>query len=279
MKYKSKQNQTLLEALQCLSPESSRTTLRSWLKEGRVYVNGVVNTNGSIVLKGEEEILLGAKKKIIDNGIEILYEDEHFVVIDKPSGLLSVSTAFEKGETAHHILKRYYRPKKVNVVHRLDQETSGVMLFALSDVAYDKFKDLFEKHDLERIYIAIVEGSLKAKSGTWKSYLFEDENYYVHSVKDENKGRLAITHFNVRQTSSKYTLLELKLETGRKNQIRVHCLDAKHPVVGDKKYGSSTNPIKRLALHAHSLSFIHPITGKKMMFKSPLPESFSRLVP
>lgn len=278
MKDSAKQGQSLFETLQGLSPESSKSTLRSWLKERRVYVNGVIQLYGNLILNEGDQVYLGPKKKLLDKGIEVLYEDEHLVVIDKPFGLLSVATAFEKGETAHNIIKKKYKNKKVGVVHRLDRETSGVMLFALSDAAYERFKDLFEKHDLDRIYIAVVEGIFPKKSGTWESYLLEDENYYVHSTKDKARGSLAITHFRAKQHSKRNTLMEFKLETGRKNQIRVHCLEAQHPIVGDKKYGASTDPIKRMCLHAFSLSFNHPITHKKMSFTSPVPESFLKLV-
>jgi tRNA pseudouridine32 synthase/23S rRNA pseudouridine746 synthase/23S rRNA pseudouridine1911/1915/1917 synthase len=279
MKYKVITKQTLLEALQLLAPESSKTTHRSWIKEGRVAVNGIIAKQGSLTVEPGEEVLLGPKRKILDHGVEILYEDDHFVAIEKPYGLLSVATAFEKGETAHGILKAHYRPRKVSVVHRLDQETSGVMIFALSEEAYERFKVLFEKHDLKRIYVAVVEGLITPKKGTWKSFLHEDANYYVRSVQDENLGRESITHFSVKGYTKKNTLLELELETGRKNQIRVHCQDAKHPVVGDKKYGAVTNPLKRLCLHAKSLTFNHPITGKKMHFESEVPQDFFKLVP
>jgi tRNA pseudouridine32 synthase/23S rRNA pseudouridine746 synthase/23S rRNA pseudouridine1911/1915/1917 synthase len=167
----------------------------------------------------------------------------------------------------------------VQVVHRLDQDTSGVMLFALSHDGYTKLKEIFEKHDIERAYSAIVEGVVKPESGTWTSYLFEDERYHVHSSNDPEKGRVAITHYSVKSASQHYSLLEVKLETGRKNQIRVHCKDAGCPIVGDKKYGNPSSTGKRLYLHAHLLAFEHPITGKSMRFVSPAPKSFFYLVP
>lgn len=257
-----------------MSAGSSKTTLRSWLKQGRVSVDGKIVKKGDIIVGKGEEIAVGRRKQKIEMGIEILYKDGHIVVVNKPKGLLSVATAFEKGNTLHVFLKKRFRPKKVFVVHRLDQDTSGVMIFALSVRARDKLKSMFKKHTIERAYVAIVEGKMKHKQGTWKSYLYEDENYVVHSIHDPKKGRLSITHYEVIDVSKRYTKLNLKLKTGRKNQIRVHCKDAGHPVVGDKKYGAKTNPIKRLGLHAYLLTFVHPITQKKMRFESPVPESF-----
>jgi len=278
MKYIVSVEISLLEALSQAAPDSSKSTLRSWLKQGRVLVDGEVVKPATTLLKQGQTITLARRERSIESGLKILYEDRHLVVIDKPSNLLSVSTAFEEGDTAHAILKRNYRPKKVYVVHRLDQDTSGVMMFALSEEALAKLKTVFEKHDIERKYDAIIEGHLVEEKGTWESYLFEDENYVVHETEDKKKGQLAITHYTVIGKSKKRSWLDVTLETGKKNQIRVHCESAGTPVVGDKKYGAQSNPIKRLGLHAHFLSFRHPITGKTMRFESPPPESFYRLV-
>lgn len=278
MKYFPKETLPLLDALAKLSPESSRTTLRSWLKEGRVTVDGQVVKIGNTPVHKEQEIALGQKKKIIPGNVHILYEDPHIIVIEKPEGLLSVATAFEKGETAHAILKAAFRPRRVHVVHRLDQDTSGVMIFALTEEARDELKKTFEKHAIERAYSAIVEGILKPAKGTWQSYLYEDGAYVVHPTNDPDKGELAITHFEVVNTSKRHSWIDVRLETGKKNQIRVHCQIAGHPVVGDKKYGAKANPVKRLCLHARLLAFSHPITKKEMRFESPVPEIFYQIL-
>lgn len=270
--------ESLLNLLAVMSPGSSKTTLRSWLKEERITVDGKIVKNGSVLIEKGQQIALTEKPQFAGSGIRIIYEDRHLVAIEKPNGLLSVATAFEKEETAHGILKNYYYPRKVQVVHRLDQETSGVMLYALSDQGYEGLKALFEKHTIERSYCAVVEGHPEPKNGTWQSHLYEDNLYVVHSTKDPEKGRLAITHYTTKKTSARFSLLELKLETGRKNQIRVHCNDHGCPVVGDKKYGSTTDPIKRLCLHAALIAFVHPATGKEMRFTSPIPSSFNRLI-
>lgn len=278
MKYIIPEDLSLLDALAYFFPKSSKTSLRSWIKEERVLLDGqLVKNSLTVALKGQE-LTLTSKKKFAGENTHILYEDAHIVVIDKPSGLLSVSTAFEKGETAHAILKNYYKPKHVHVVHRLDQDTSGVMLFALDADSCERMKKIFEKHDIEREYTAIVEGAMEESEGTWESYLYEDDNYFVHSSENPKDGEKAITHFRTIFKSKSYSVLQLKLETGKKNQIRVHCQIAGHPVVGDKKYGAKTNPLKRLCLHAHTLAFNHPITHKKMRFESNPPSEFGRLV-
>ena len=268
----------ILEALALLFPESSKTSLRSWIKEGRISVDGMaIKSNTYQVSKGQR-IALGAKPYIVEGLVPILYEDKHFIVIDKPIGLLSVSTAFEKTETAFGYLKRKYYPRPVHVVHRLDQDTSGVMLFALSTEGLKGLKEIFEKHDLTRQYIAIVEGQMQKDAGSWESFLVEDRQYVVKSTQDRSKGELAITHYRVDGVSKGYSLLSLTLETGKKNQIRVHCQEAGHPVAGDKKYGANGSPIKRLCLHAHLLAFNHPVTGKPMRFISSVPSAFYQLI-
>lgn len=268
----------LFELLVAMAPGSSKTTVRSWLKEGRITVDGqVVKLGNTIVAKGQK-VALGAKSSPLISGVRIIFEDRHFVVIDKPKGMLSVATDFERSDTAHGLLKAHYHPRKVFVVHRLDQDTSGVMLFALSQQGYEGLKALFETHDIERSYCAIVEGQVRPLAGTWRSYLYEDSQYVVHSTQDPNEGVLAITHYNTINSTSRFTRLELKLETGKKNQIRVHCSDAGYPVVGDKKYGAICDPLHRLCLHAQLLAFSHPITEKVMRFTSSPPTSFNQLV-
>lgn len=278
MKRIATEDQSLLEALSSLFPECSKTSLRSWLKEGRITVDGKTVKIGSTPVSKGQSIALGQRIKLAADKIKIYYEDDHLVVVEKPAGLLSVSTNFEKADTLHSMLKKHYRPRKVFVVHRLDQDTSGVMLFALNEKACDRLKGMFEAHDIERVYCAIVEGRLQPEAGTWRSYLYEDPNYVMHSTDNPKAGQLAITHYEVDNQSKKYSALTITLETGRKNQIRVHCKDAGHPVCGDKKYGAEKDPIRRLCLHAHVLAFSHPITKKQMRFVSPIPEAFQKLI-
>lgn len=279
MKKMIKEATPLMEALMALSPNSSKTTLKSWVRDGRVSIDGNPVSSMDIILTPGQTLSLNARAKFVSGGIRILFEDKHLVIIDKPTGVLSVSTVFQKEETAHAFLKSKYRPKKVYVVHRLDQDTSGVMVFALSEEGYTGLKKIFKDHDIDRVYYALVEGTMKSKSGTWKCYLYEDSNYVVHPTKDSSLGELAITHYKVLTSVKHYTLLELKLETGKKNQIRVHCQLAGNPVAGDKKYGAQTDPLKRLGLHAGLLAFIHPVTGKRHSIQSPLPTVFYKVIP
>jgi tRNA pseudouridine32 synthase/23S rRNA pseudouridine746 synthase/23S rRNA pseudouridine1911/1915/1917 synthase len=272
MKIKITQDQTILEALAALYPDSSKNTLRSFIEKGRVSVGKrQVKTAKERVVVGEE-VSVGKKTHYMEQGIQILFEDEHLVVINKPEGLLSVATDFQKWMTAHSILKRRFNTQRVYPVHRLDRETSGVMLFAYSELARDYFKELFMRHEIEREYFAIVEGLLETDCGTWKSYLTEDANHNVHSSPRSEEGQLAITHYEVLKRKKSATLLRLILETGRKNQIRVQCKAAGHPVVGDKKYGSEANFTGRLCLHARKLGFVHPVSRKKLSFESSIPE-------
>lgn len=268
----------LLDALALLAPDSSKTTLRSWLKEGRVYVDGIVQKVGATLIRKNQVVSLGAKAAPMIEGLTVLYEDSHLIVIEKPCGLLSVAAPFEKGNTAHAILKKHYKPRKIYVIHRLDQDTSGVMLFAFSEQAYEKLKKTFEDHDIVREYIGVLEGHLPEKQGVWESYLYEDENYIVHETLNSEEGRLAITYYTVLDVNKLYSLIKFKLETGRKNQIRVHCKAAGHSIVGDLKYGAQRNPLRRLCLHAQRLAFKHPISGKEMQFESSLPKEFEKLI-
>ncbi|KAF3362685.1 putative RNA pseudouridine synthase YhcT [Chlamydiales bacterium STE3] len=276
MKTKVIEKQNLLETLAILAPDSTKTTLRSWIKQGRVSINGKVCLRADQEVLPKQEVSVAAKQWVLGGKIKILYQDTHIIVIDKPTGVLSVSSNFEKKETAHGYLKEHFSPSRVHVVHRLDQDTSGVMLFAFSEKAKENLKKMFEKHELERSYIALVEEEITSEKGTWQSYLFEDGNYVVRTTQNPEKGKLAVTHYEVLNVKKNVSSLRLTLETGRKNQIRVHCKEAGHPVVGDKKYGAQTNLLRRVCLHAHYLSFKHPITNKVMTFTSPVPKEFNK---
>lgn len=273
MKYIVPTDMTLFEALSSMAKESSKNSLRGWLRAERIFVNGLVEKNERRQLRPKDEVSLGKKLLYLSEGLRILFEDRDLVVIDKPPGLLSVATDFEKSITAHAILKERFRSQMVYPVHRLDRETSGVMLFAYSERAKDVLKETFASHAIERIYYAVVEGVPPEKKGVWKSLLIEDSAYVVRSSKE---GRIAVTHYEVISSRAGCSLLQLRLETGRKNQIRVHCSEAGFPIVGDEKYGAKTNPFKRLALHAHILGFLHPISQKAMRFQSPFPSCFHK---
>lgn len=270
MKAKVREKSLLIDILQKLSPESSKNNLKSWIEKGRVQVDGIVVKRHGIMLEVGQEVSVGPKTSFADEGIKIVYEDRHLVVLDKPDRILSVASLTEDNRTVHNILKKRLG-KTVYAVHRLDRDTSGLMMFAYTIAARDALKKQFEAHEVVRYYIALVEGHLEQKQGSWKSYLQEDANYRVYSAPT---GQLAITHYQVIGEKPTFSCVRFALETGRKNQIRVHCSDAGHPIIGDHKYGARTNPYKRLCLHAFQLEFWHPFLHKKMRFNSPFPAPF-----
>lgn len=270
---------SLLEILQLFSPESSKTTLKKWIKSKRVYVNDeVANLPTDQVIKGAS-ITLGARKEYFKGKMEILYQDSQLVVIYKPEGLLSVATDKELFYTAHDLLKTKYPPRRVYPVHRLDRDTSGVMLFAYTPEARDHLKKQFEKHSIYREYHALLLGRLEEKKGIWKSYLAEDSFCYVYECEKKDDAQLAITEFEVLKEFKTHSLVKFALQTGRKNQIRVQAAHRGHPVLGDKKYGPYHTTVPRLCLHAHELHFVHPSTLKLMRFSYPAPKEFQNIRP
>ena len=214
------------------------------------------------------------RTRFVPKGMKILYEDRDIIVIDKNSGLLSVETDNEKEKTAHNLLTNYVRkgnPKariKLFVVHRLDRDTSGVLIFAKSMEIRERFADQWK--DVEKKYITLVHGHLKEKSGIFESYLADGDDYIVRSVKNPQDGKFARTKYQVIKETEQYSLLEIDLLTGKKNQIRVHLSENNHPIVGDKKYGSKTKG--RLALHALSIKFKHPFNNEEMKFVTKRPQ-------
>ena len=212
----------------------------------------------------------------------ILHEDRDLLVVVKPSGLLTVGTAQDKARTAHYLLNDYVRkgnPKsrnRVYVVHRLDQDTSGVLLFAKSETAKQFLQEHWDQTD--KHYMAIVHGRLKTPEGTFSTYLAENTAHNVYSTGDAAKGKLAHTEYRVLQETRDSSLVEIHLLTGRKHQIRVHFAEQGHPVLGDKKYGNVARAAKRLALHARTISFLHPFTGKRLTFDAGMPEDFIRML-
>lgn len=261
----------LLEALATLCPDSSKTRLREFVRQGRISIDEEPVTRSDLTLEAGQTLYFDEHKIKYDrSGLKIVFEDPFLVVIDKPSGLLSVSSNFEAKQTAHAKLKKRYYPKKVFVVHRLDQDTSGLMLFTTHQPTYMALKEALKARQIKRTYHAVVEGKLEG-SGTWKSYLYEDASYFVHTSDDPEAGELAITHYEALESKNGQTLVRFTLESGKKNQIRVQAANHGHPIVGDAKYGAKTNRYKRLALHATNLEFIHPETQKTLLFCSNFP--------
>jgi 23S rRNA pseudouridine1911/1915/1917 synthase len=241
MKHIADKHAFLLDVLQQIAPDSSKNTLRSWLQSGRVTVDNHRADRANMEILPGQEILIGPKVSFVRGSIRILHEDDDIVVLEKPEGLLSVATDFENRATVHAMLKKQFHNRRVYPVHRLDRETSGVMLFAYSEKARDQIKSQFEQHTIDKTYFAIVEKEMKLGKGTWESFLEEDDFYYVKSTNDSQSGKLAITHYDVLKVHKNRSLLRLKPQTGRKNQLRVHCSEAGHPIIGDKKYGANSN--------------------------------------
>lgn len=223
-----------------------------------------------------------SKYRPLPYGLEILYEDSDLLVVNKPAGLLTVKTATEKTRTVYRILTDYVRKgslksrRQIYTVHRLDRWTSGVLIFAKSEAVMDRLKDRWA--ETKKTYIVIVNGHLKAKEGIITSYLAEDARHVVYSTSDAAKGKLAQTAYKVLKKTPRFSLLEVDLLTGRKNQIRVHMADQGNPVVGDRKYGDNTEGFERLALHSESISFPHPTRDERMTVEAKVPGCFRELV-
>jgi 23S rRNA pseudouridine1911/1915/1917 synthase len=210
--------------------------------------------------------------------LNIVFEDGFVVVIDKPAGLLTIATEVERKKTAYAALRSRANSKrpaeKIFIVHRLDREASGLLVFAKSIEAKERLQDQFKDHTAGRRYCAVVEGRIAGDNLSIRSYLAENAAHRVYSTPNTRIGKLAITHVRVVQRKPKSTLIQVRLETGRKHQIRVHLAEQGHPIVGDRVYGSQANPIRRMALHGEYLSFRHPRTGRQMEFESKYPKSF-----
>lgn len=222
------------------------------------------------------------QKKYQPKGVKILHEDRDIIVVEKPGGLLTMGTERDKTRTAHTILNEYVRKgdprsrNRVYIVHRLDRETSGILLFARSEAAKLFLQEQWQES--EKHYLTIVYGSVLPKTGTITSYLTENRAFTVYSTPDPTAGKLSHTEYTVLKETKGFTLLDIHLLTGRKHQIRVHLSEKGHPVVGDKKYGKANDPYGTLALHARSLSFTHPTSGKRMTFETGIPDFFTRLM-
>ena len=211
--------------------------------------------------------------------LNILYEDKYLIVIEKPSGLLTIGTIKERENTLYKkvsdYVKKQHKSNKIFIVHRLDKDTSGIILFAKNEEVKRKLQRDWDK--TIRKYIALVEGNV-TKNGIIKNYLGETKTLKTFITNNKNLGKLAITKYYVLKNTKEYSLLNIEILTGRKNQIRVHMESINHSIVGDKKYGSKKNPIRRLCLHANYLEFIHPVTNKKIIINTNYPIIFDKLI-
>lgn len=275
----------LLEFLFSVFPDAKRTTVKDYLKHHQVMVNGNVCTLFDTALRPGDTVMVNTTREFqvfSHPRIQLIYEDDDIIVINKGYGVLSMGTDKVKDGTAYSILRDYLKRKdprnKIFIVHRLDRDTTGLMMFAKNERAKETMQHNWNNMVLERRYVAVIEGALDPDHGEIRSYLAENEAHEVYSTNNPAEGQLAVTYYKTLKTNAPYSMVELSLATGRKNQIRVHMKDAGHPIVGDRRYGAKPSPIHRLCLHAWTLRFVHPVTRRDMNFKSPLPAGFFRLV-
>lgn len=272
---------------------TSRNNVKSLLSNKQVLVNGIVITQFNFLLAKEDEVKISKKpnvsaiqsKSTKRNSkkfytIDIIYEDDDFIAINKPSGLLSVKTDSESTDTAYNYVLEYLqsRNKMIRpfVLHRIDKDTSGVLLFTKNVKIHSILRLNWNEYVKIREYAAIVEGHLNPKEGQITSYLKENQFNLSYSTKDPS-GELAITNYKVTKENQAYSLVKVNLETGRKNQIRVHMQDMGNPIVGDEKYGHTKNPLKRLGLHHSTLEIIHPFSKEIVRLHAPIPNIFMGL--
>ena len=283
--YAVKEPMELMEFLAAKMPDASRTKLKSLLSKRVVLVDNVITTQFNFLLQPGMKVQISkekGKKEFHNRLLKIVYEDAYIIVVEKMQGLLSVNTERQKERTAYTILNEYVqrsgRQHRVFIVHRLDRDTSGLMMFAKDEKTQRTLRDNWHEIVTDRRYVAVVEGTMEKDYDTVVSWL-TDKTLYVSSSDYDDGGSKSITHYKTIKRANGYSLLELDLETGRKNQIRVLMQDLGHPIIGDGRYGGeeSLNPIGRLALHAFKLCFYHPVTGDLMEFETPYPGEFKKL--
>lgn len=254
----------LLVFLRQALPDIPAGRVKAYLEHRQISVDGVVTTQYNYPLqKGQTVSIQTQSTKGQDTSLEILYEDEFLLAVNKPAGLLSVASDSEKEKTAYRILKTG-RQGQLFVVHRLDKDTSGVLLFAKSEEIKQQLQASWD--DVRREYLAVCDGVFEQKSGRCETFLKENAIHRVYS--GDSSGKRAITNYCVTRENAHYSFVKINIETGRKNQIRVHMSELGHPVIGDKKYGGSKSPFGRLGLHASLLEIIHPVTGAKLVLRA-----------
>ena len=248
----------------------SKNSIKNLLHDKYIYVNDKNITKYDYLLKINDIVEIKTS-----NELDIIYEDNDIIVINKPEGLLTVSTEKEKSHTLYKMVsdyvKRINKKNKIFIINRIDKDTSGIVMFAKSEKIKNMYQDNWDDIVLGRYYFAIVDGKIK-ENGKIENYLFEDKNYIMHSTKDKNKGKLAITEYKVIKEKNNKTLLDINIKTGRKNQIRVHMKENNTPIIGDSKYGIKSKG--RMYLHAYKLEVINPKTNKKMIFETKIPKDF-----
>ena len=260
----------------------SRNSIKSLLAHRQVMVNNKVTTQFNLALQPNDLVAVNSGRGNIELNhpkLRIIFEDQYLIVVEKKEGLLTVSTGNSEETTAFSILKTHVKKSspqnRIYVVHRLDRETSGVIMFAKTKEVQLILQENWHRIVTRRIYVALIEGKVEKEQDTIITWLSENEkSLKIHSSDTDNGGQQAITHYRCVKSNENFSLLEIELETGRKNQIRVHMQGIGHPIVGDKKYGAGISPIGRLGLHARLLAFYHPITTEVVSFETSVPRNF-----
>ncbi|HUM18047.1 MAG TPA: RluA family pseudouridine synthase [Candidatus Nitrosotalea sp.] len=265
---------TLAERLRALYPQASNRSLKQWLEAGRVTVDGNACRDGRREIGPDAEVALGGRRSApFPRGLTLVHEDDAILVVVKPAGLLTIATERERERTAYRLLWDYLAAKRERpfIVHRLDRETSGLLVFAKSEAVKRALQAQFEARSVERVYRALVDGRPPRDEGTLESRLSEDRMLRVRSAE---RGRLAITHYRVLARRRQSSLLELRLGTGRRHQIRVQLAESGWPIVGDVLHGGPRSTAGRLCLHATRLGFVHPVTQRPVAFDSAPPSDW-----
>ena len=283
-KFISNTEDILINVLRNNLSKYSKNNIKSFLSKEMVLVNNNVQTRYDFLVHKTDTIEIRETKirvSKIKSNLNIIYEDDDIIVVNKPAGLLTIATSKEKEYTLYHFVMNYVKEKdkhnKIFIIHRLDKETSGIVVFAKNQKTKNLFQKDWEKNVITRGYYAVVEGEKKKKEGTIKSYLTENSEYMVYST-NKKEGKIAVTKYKVLKENKNYSLLDINILTGRKNQIRVHFKENGNVIVGDKKYGSNNNSINRMALHAYKLELIDPRNNKRLSFKIPMPTVFNKLI-
>jgi 23S rRNA pseudouridine1911/1915/1917 synthase len=279
-----KENHTLLPYLLEWLNQQSKTSVKGLLSRGQVWVNAVPSTHFNTPLKPGDEVFISHEKAPVPFNhpqLKIVWEDEELIVVDKKEGLLSVSDSPSQEHTAWFLLSQYVKKtdprNKIFILHRLDRGTSGLMMFARNRNIQEYLRSNWHEMITRRSYVALVEGTPEIKEDTIITYLAENKQMKVYCT-DPQHGKKAVSHYRVLKSNATCSLIELELETGRKNQIRAQMEYIGHPVAGDPKYGALTDPAGRLMLHARCLFFKHPATGEELRFETPVPKQFRELV-
>lgn len=282
-----KEGTILIDFLLLSLPGKSRNNIKSLLARKQILVNDVPVSQFDFKLYAKDEVKVTPftnKRVVILKGekLSIIHEDDELVVINKHTGLISVASEKESERTAYRLVNEHVQHNNPNgrvfVVHRLDEDTSGVLIFAKNPQLKDALQDNWNKIVKKRGYYAIVEGKMEQEQGVVKSYLHKTKTNMMFSGHKTKDAQYAETEYKVIQSNDQYTLVDINIKTGRKNQIRVHMNDLGHPVVGDKKYGVKNEEAERLMLHAYELQFIHPVSNKLVKFKAKTPRAFEELM-